>query len=320
MGGKPRYGDEALGGLAGDVSGDTSRLERTGRTQELVAIGAHRRAKVEISAWALMAPALLVLALFFYFPIARMAGSSVGLPRTFSAGNYVSFFSEPVYLKVLWNTVRLSLIVTAVSLVLSYPLAYLLTTLSGAAFAIVITILLTPFWTNLLARTFAWMILLGRNGVINHTLLHLGLIHQPLQLIYNTVGAVIGSVQTLLPFVVLPIFASMRKIDRSVIAAARSLGASPSRSFLRVYLPLTLPGAAAGSVMVFILTTGFYIVPALMGGPRDTVIAPFIYVTATTLLHPRMASAMAIVLLISVLAIYVPVWRSLRLDTLFGRQ
>jgi putative spermidine/putrescine transport system permease protein len=276
--------------------------------------------RTDLANLALLLPALLVLGLFFYLPIVRLMAVSFGYPTSFSFASYVSFATEPVYLTVLMNTVRLSLLVTLVSLLLSYPVAYLMSTLSGPALGVVITIVLMPFWTSLLARTFAWMILLGRNGVINRALINLGLINQPLELIHNTFGAVLGSVQILLPFMILPIYASVRKIDPSLLTAATSLGASPVRKFFRVFLPLTLPGVVGGCVTVFILTTGFYIVPALMGGPRDSVIAPFIYMTATTLLDTPMAAAMAVVLLFAVLVVYLPVWRSLRLDTLFSRR
>jgi ABC-type spermidine/putrescine transport system permease subunit I len=267
----------------------------------------------------LLLPALLLLGLFFYFPLARLVAVSFGYPKTLSFTNYISFAVEPVYLTVLFNTLRLSLIVTVVCLLLSYPVAYLMSTLRGPMLGVVITIVLMPFWTSLLARTFAWMVLLGRNGVINWALVSLGLISEPLELIHNTFGAVVGSVQILLPFMILPIYASMRKVDGSLTSAAMSLGASPLSAFLRVFFPLTVPGVLGGSLTVFILTTGFYIVPALMGGPRDSVIAPFIYMTATTLLDAPMAATMAVVLLAAVLLIYVPVWRSLRLDTLFRR-
>jgi ABC-type spermidine/putrescine transport system permease subunit I len=260
-----------------------------------------------------------LLLFFFVIPILRMATISLGIPDATSIDAYVRFVTQPPYVKLLLNTLKLAALVTVATLLLSYPLAYVMTTVSGRMFGIILILVLTPFWTSLLARTFAWLIILGRYGVINQTLLDLGIINQPLELVHNLLGATIGSVQILLPYMLLPIFASMRKIDPALMTASQSLGAGPVRTFFRVFLPLTLPGVMAGCLMVFIITTGFFIVPALMGGPTDGVIAPFIYQTASSLLDTQMASAMAFVLLIVVMAVYLPFGRWLRLESLFGQ-
>jgi len=179
-------------------------------------------------------------------------------------------------------------------------------------------LVLIPFWTSILVRTYAWMVLLQRQGVFNRWLLELGLIDEPLRMMYNRIGVLVGMTHVLLPFMVLPTYAVMRGIDRNLLRAAANLGASPLQSFLRVFLPLSLPGVAAGSLLVFILALGFFITPALMGGRTDMMIAQLIETQIRTQLNFAFAAALATVLLVVTLIIFAIYNRLLGLDKMFG--
>ncbi len=175
--------------------------------------------------------------------------------------NFEKALTEGLYVRVMLGTLEIGLYVSTICLVLGYPVAHFLATASRRWATIGFVFLLLPFWTSLLVRTYAWMVLLGRNGVVNRFLLETGLIAEPLPLLYNTAGVLVGMVHVLLPFMVFPIYSIMRRVDRGLLLAAEGLGASPWRIFQRIYLPLTLPGVLAGTTLVFILSIGFYITP-----------------------------------------------------------
>jgi ABC-type spermidine/putrescine transport system permease subunit I len=176
---------------------------------------------------------------------------------------------------------------------------------------------LVPFWTSILVRSYAWMVLLGKEGPLNQALVALGIVDQPVQLLNTRFAVYIGMVHVLLPFMILPLYAVMRGIDRSLLRAAENLGARPSQVFRQVFLPLSLPGVAAGCLLVFILALGFYITPALLGGQRDVMISMLIQQQVTQLKW-GVASALAVVLLVLSLGIYVAFTRILGVQRLFG--
>ena len=254
-------------------------------------------------------PALVLLFCVFLFPVARMLGYSV------EAGTldwYAKALGEGLYLQVFWNTFRIALIVTFICLLLGYPLGFLLATTTPAWATTGFIFVLLPLWTSILVRTYAWMVLLGRSGVLNSLLIKAGIISDPLPLLYNITGVVIGMVHVLLPYMVLPVYGAVRRVDPALVAAAEGLGASNARIFWRIYLPLTLNGLFAGAVIVFVLSLGFFITPALLGGGKVMMIAVLIEQEIHETLNWPFASALAAVLLAATLAVYVAAQRFVR--------
>ncbi len=243
----------------------------------------------------LLVPALAWLGVFFVYPIGRLFYASLFAP-SFSLGSYARLGSSPVYLKVFVNTFEISVTVTLITLLLGYPLAFLLATAGRRAAGLMLVAIVLPLWTSVLVRTYAWMVLLGRRGLVNEGLQTLGLTDAPLPLLYNRLGVTIGMVHVLLPFMVLPIYSVMKGIDVDLLKAAQNLGANRRQAFLRVYLPLSLPGLATGGLVVFVTALGFFVTPALLGGRGDTMIAMLIDVQVSQLLDWGLGSALAVVL------------------------
>lgn len=212
--------------------------------------------------------------------------------------------SDAAYHAAFSNTFEVAAFSTLASLVLGYPLAYLMATTGPRARAALVAGVLVPFWTSVLARSLAWLILLGRHGVVNQWLLGLGLIDRPATLLFNALGVQIGMVHVLLPFMVLPVYAVLARTDPGLVLAARSLGAGPLRAFLAVTLPLSLPGVAAGCSLVFMLAVGFYITPALLGGPGQITVAALIEMMVRDLLDWSFGAMLAVVLLAMVGALF----------------
>jgi len=246
-------------------------------------------------------PALILLFLFFLFPVVRMLGFSI------EAGTlawYGKALGEGLYLQVFWNTFQIALLVTAICLLLGYPLGFLIATTTPLWATAGFIFVLLPLWTSVLVRTYAWMVLLGRNGVFNRWLIEAGIISDPLPLLHNFNGVLIGMVHVLLPYMVLPIYGAVRRLDPALVAAAEGLGASTWRIFWRIYLPLTLPGIFAGAVIVFVLSLGFYITPALLGGGKVMMVAVLIEQEVRQTLNWPFAAALSAVLLALTLGVY----------------
>lgn len=267
---------------------------------------------------ALLLPALVLLVVLFVYPIARLLVTSVYADGQFTLEHYRRIVEVDLYLRVFRTTFVIALQVTGICLALGYPLAYFLASLRPRTARLLMILVLIPFWTSILVRTYAWMVLLQRQGVVNRWLLELGLIDEPLRMMYNRIGVLVGMSHVLLPFMVLPTYAVMRGIDRTLLRAAANLGASPVQAFLRVFLPLSLPGVAAGSLLVFILALGFFITPALMGGRTDMMIAQLIETQIRTELNFSFAAALAAVLLVMTLVIFAIYNRLLGIDKMFG--
>lgn len=212
--------------------------------------------------------------------------------------------SRQVYVGVLLKTLGVTLGITVLCMLLGYPLAYMLATLPAKTSNLLLILVLLPFWTSLLVRTSAWIVILQSNGVLNNTLQNLGLITEPLDMMYNMVGTVTAMTHILLPFMVLPMYSVMRSIDSTYIRAAHSMGASSLRTFVRIYFPLSLPGLSAGGILVFILAIGYYITPALVGGRTGQVISNFIAYHMQTSLNWGLAAAIGSILLLIVLLLY----------------
>ncbi|HEX9589687.1 MAG TPA: ABC transporter permease [Bradyrhizobium sp.] len=208
---------------------------------------------------------------------------------------------QAIYRDVFARTFTISFGVTALCLILGFPVAYLLATLPAGRSNLLMIFVLLPFWTSLLVRTCAWIVLLQREGVVNNSLRWLGIVDEPLRLIYNRFGVYVAMTHVLLPFMILPLYSSMKAISPAYMRAAASLGASPVTAFLRVYLPQTLPGIGAGCLLVFILALGYYITPALVGGAADQMISYFIALYTTETVNWGLASALGAVLLLATL-------------------
>jgi putative spermidine/putrescine transport system permease protein len=223
----------------------------------------------------LVLPAALLMAGCFAWPVLRLLTASISQP-VWGAGNYAALITHPVFRHVLWNTVVISATVDLCCLLIGYPVAYIIASAPPLLRRTLIFVVLIPFWSSVLVRSFAWMVLLQRNGLVNDMMIAIGLLRQPAQLVYNRIGVLIGMVQILLPFIIFPLYTTMVRIDPGYSQAAATLGAPPVRSFLRIYLPLTLPGVLTGSVLVYVIALGYYIVPALLGGLGDTMVAQVI--------------------------------------------
>jgi len=244
--------------------------------------------------------------------------ASLDLRRDAQGRLEVTKDESAIYIEVIARTFYISLAVTLICLALGYPLAYLISTLPPQRAGLLLILVLLPFWTSLLVRTTAWVVVLQGEGVVNTFLGWLGLIDKehPLPLIHNRVGVLIAMTHILLPFMILPIYSVMKSIPPSYMRAASSLGASPVRAFLRVYVPLSLPGVSAGCLLVFILALGYYITPALVGGPHDQMLSYFIAYFANQVTNWGMAAGLSAILLGLVLVLYAVYSRLVGLDRL----
>jgi len=229
---------------------------------------------------------------------------------------YAQFFTDGVTLAVFWATVRLAVLVTAATLALGYPVALLARRAPPRGRALLLAVIVSPLLTSVIVRNFAWLLILGRQGLLNHLLQRLGLIEAPLRLVYNLTGVVIGVVHVYLPFMVLPLYGALAAIDPAAEESAMSLGAGPVRTFLRVTLPLSLPGIVAGSTIVFVLTLGVYLTPVIMGGNFVVTLPMVIGENVTRSLQWPAASAQAFVLLGFTAAVIFVATRFARLEAL----
>jgi ABC-type spermidine/putrescine transport system permease subunit I len=252
----------------------------------------------------LVLPAVALFGVFFAFPIARLLGMGV---QGGSARWYAKALTQPLYLEVFLITFEMAAAVTALCLLLGYPLAYLLASTSPRWRNLGFLFILLPLWTSVLVRTYAWMVLLGRNGVINKILLAVGLTDHPLPLMYNFPGVLIGMVHVLLPYMALPLYGALCRVDPNLVQAAEGLGAPRWRVFLRIFLPLTLNGIGAGSILVFVLSLGFFITPALLGGGHVMMLALLIQQQVSELLDWNFAAALSGLLLAATILIYAAV-------------
>ncbi len=261
----------------------------------------------------LLLPATVFLLLWFIVPLCRL----LSLAFTGEAGAFDSFailLNSDVYLRVLGNTLVLSAAVTLLTLLLAWPIAYVLTRLSGLKFLLLLYGVLFPFWISVLVRTFSWMLLLERNGPINRLLIALGVTDQPLALLFNETGVLIGMVHVLLPYAILPLYSAMNRIDRRLLMASDGLGAGLIDTFRRIYLPLSLPGLLGGGTFVFLLSLGFFITPALLGGANAMTLSMLISSFVTDRLAWSLAAAGSLVLLAVVLLLMALTLRLLPLE------
>lgn len=250
----------------------------------------------------LLAPGLLLLLVAFVVPIAVLLSRSLFDPD-FSLENYERLIAVPQYGQVLLYSLELAVLTTALTLLVAYPYAYVLARSSPGWQAILVSIVLLPFWTNILVRCYSWMLILQTKGLLNTALVDwLGVVSQPIPMMFNMVGVVIGMVHYLLPPMVLILFSVMKAIDMNLPRAAQGLGASPLRAFLHVFLPLSMPGVRAACVLIFVLSLGFFVTPALLGGRQDLTIAMLVDVQFMELANWGFGSALATLLLVVTMA------------------
>ena len=248
---------------------------------------------------ALTLPAVLIATIFYLVPIAQVLALSVTEP-SWGFGNYVQLFSSTAVLKVVQTTLSVSLWTTALAVIASYVIAYALVQMNDDTSRIAMFMVLVPFWISVLVRSFAWITILRREGIINSTLLDLGLIASPFELVHNRLGVMIGMVHYMMPFAILLLFANLSGIDRRIMLAARSLGAQPWTVFWRVWLPLSAPGIAVATLFVFIFSLGFLITPALLGAGRTVMVAEYISIQITNTLRWGVATGLSAMLLLVV--------------------
>jgi len=247
-------------------------------------------------------PCLVVVLLFFAYPLIGVFVRSVSDPAP-GISNYVEIFSSRAFRNILRLTVEVSLLTTVGCLVLGFPVAWYITTLEKRRAQLFLVLSTAPLWVAILARLYAWTVILGRRGLINDSLAVMGLVQEPLDLLFNTRAILIGMIHVMLPFMILVLYSSMKGVDESLVESADSLGARPRQTFVRIYLPLISPGLIAGSLLVLIMSMGFFILPAVLGGGGDITI-PIYVQTQIRLFKWGIASAMSMILLIVTLALF----------------
>ncbi len=267
--------------------------------------------------WWLVAPFALVVMALYLGPILNILWLSVTDPEP-GMGNYARLFEGDTLTRIIWTTFRICVITTVFSVVLGYSIAYAMVQAHNAGRKRMMTLLLVSFWISILVRTFSWLMLLGNRGLVNGTLENIGLITEPIAFMRNELGVLIGMVHYMIPYAVLPLLVSMQSLDTRVMAASRNLGATGTQTFWRIYLPLTLPGIVAASLLVFILSLGFYVTPAILGGGKVLMIAEYISVQLLVTLKWGTAAMLAGLMLFGVLAMLWIMSRFMKLSAVFG--
>lgn len=261
------------------------------------------RGSARLATLALLGPPLVFLLFIFAFPLARVIWGSFFAPE-FTLQSYHRMWSVPVYGRVFWITLKIAALTTLFCALLGYPAAYFLRSVSPRTRQTLLICVIVPFFLSVLVRNYVWMVLLQRTGLINRLLLDWGLISRPLELMYNELGVLIAMVNMLLPYMIFPTLSALLAIPAELSHASASLGAGALRTFWRITLPLSLPGVAAGSLLVFIVALGFFITPALLGGPKQMMISNLVEFSVRQVLNWPFAFALANTLLWSTLVLY----------------
>jgi putative spermidine/putrescine transport system permease protein/spermidine/putrescine transport system permease protein len=269
----------------------------------------------------LATPAFIAVVAIIVIPVGWLFYLSVvGSDGQLSLEHYQKMLTYKSYDRVFVTTFQVSILTTLICILIGYPLAYFLAILPARVAGFFMLAVLLPFWTSLLVRTYAWLVLLQKNGILNDFAISAGLWDEPIKLVHNLTGTLIGMAHIMLPFLVLPLYGSMRKIERDMMHAAANLGASPIQAFWKVYFPLSLSGMVAGSLIVFVLCLGFYVTPAVLGGGRVVMVATQITAILENQFNWGAASALGVVLLLATLVILYAASRLLKLDAaLFGK-
>lgn len=268
----------------------------------------------------LFAPALLLVGLFLGVPLGLLFFQSIREGDAFSVVHYARIWQEHIYWRTYADTLQISLLVTVLTIVLGFPLAYAAAVASRGWSTLILALVMLPFWTSVLVRTYAWLVVLQRRGIINTTLMDLGLIEKPLSLSHNFTAVLIGMLHVMIPFMVFPLYAALSKIPTELTQAGHSLGGGNFYVFRRIVLPLAAPGVAAGSVLVFILCLGFYLTPELLGGGKTIMVSSLVQRNVELYLQFGAASAVAMVLLAMVCTIFWAVDRVLPVEKIVGMR
>ena len=267
----------------------------------------------------LSSPALLLVLIILVIPVGWLFFVSfLGGDGQFSLENYQRMVTRKSYMRIFRTTFEVSVITTGLCILIGYPLAYFLSQVPPRIANLCMITVLLPFWTSLLVRTYAWLVLLQKQGLINDWAIGLGLWDEPIKMVHNMTGTLIGMVHIMLPFLILPVYGSMKAIDRDYVKAAANLGASPRRAFWDVFFPLTMPGLFAGTLMVFILCLGFFVTPAVLGGGKVIMVSMKIVSNIELFVSWGAASALGVVLLALTFAILWVASRFLKLDQIAG--
>lgn len=252
------------------MADSTYRLDRSQKLGERLNETALKRAtwRQRFVCYLLTAPGLLLIATVLVVPVAWLFWlSAFDAAGQLTWANYERMLSS-VYINTFLTTFRIAGIVTLVCALIGYPVAYMMAQAKSRMATVIMVAVMLPFWTSVLVRTYAWLVLLQRTGLINSTLLNIGIIDTPLPLVHNELGTIIGMVHVMLPFMILPLYASMKAIDSSLVLAAANCGASPAQAFRQVYFPQTITGLSSGAGIIFVLCLGFFVTPVLLGGGR----------------------------------------------------
>lgn len=270
----------------------------------------------------LAVPAVILVLLVIMVPVGWLFYLSfIADDGSFTLEHYQKMIEYKSYLRAFTTTFQVSILTTMICILVGYPLAYFLASLPTRIAGFFLLAVLLPFWTSLLVRTYAWLVLLQKKGILNDIAISAGLWESPIKLVHNLTGTLIGMAHIMLPFLVLPLYGSMRKIQKDLIYAASNLGASPSRAFWTVYFPLTLSGLVAGSLIVFVLCLGFYVTPAVLGGGRVIMVATQITAILENQFNWGAASALGVVLLVATLLTLFAASKLFKIDSvLFGKD
>ena len=279
--------------------------ETTGAPADMHEAGLRQDARRErLALLGLCSPALLLVLVLLVVPVGWLFYVSfIGADGSFSLENYERMVARKSYWRIFQTTFEVSLMTTAICILLGYPLAYFLSQLPPRIANLCLITVLLPFWTSLLVRTYAWLVLLQRSGLVNEWAMDLGLWTEPLKLVHNMTGTLIGMVHIMLPFLVLPVYSSMKAIDRDYMKAASNMGAGPVWAFWTVFFPLSLPGLLAGSLIVFVLCLGFFVTPAVLGGGKVIMVSMKIASNIELFVNWGAASALGVVLLVMTFAV-----------------
>ena len=282
--------------------------------------GLHRNAVRE--RWALLgltAPAVIAVAIIMVMPVTWLFYLSfLADDGSFSFEHYTRMVESKSYARIFMTTFKVSIYTTAICILIGYPLAYFLSQLPSRMANLCMLTVLLPFWTSLLVRTYAWLVLLQRKGIINNLGIDIGLWDEPLKLVNNLNGTLIGMVHIMVPFLILPVYGSMKAISQDYMKASSNLGATPSQTFWQVFFPLSLPGLFAGTLIVFVLCLGFFVTPAVLGGGKVIMVSMAITTNIELFFNWGAASALGVVLLVITMSILFVSSKLLNLNQILG--
>ncbi len=271
----------------------------------------------KLTVFAFVVPAVVLLLCLFVYPICTFLLNSVFDP-SFTTEHYVKAFTRPVYLRIFRITFEVSILTTLGALLIGYPVAYLFAHVPATTRNILLPVVLFPFWTSILVRMYAWMALLGHNGVINQLLIQGSILSSPLPMLFNRFSVLVGMIHFMLPYMILTLYSVMSGIPKELTQAAASLGAPPYKQFLRVYLPLSMPGVGAGCLLVFILAVAFFVTPALLGGVKDTMISQVIQTEIEETFNWGFGAALSTLLMVVTTTLYLIYNRFMSLERIHG--